>query len=59
MKKYSVCQVTHILGEAYNKDLKIISASSPEEAIVEYKRTRPFIDRYSITLKIKEVNYGV
>ena len=59
MKKYSVCQVTHILGEAYNKDLKIISASSPEEAIVEYKRTRPFIDKYQIILRIKEVNYGV
>lgn len=55
--KYTVYQLTNILGTIYKKDLKVISANSPEEAIEIYKATRPHIDRYHISVEVKNYNF--
>ena len=54
MTKYAVAEVTKVLGKKMNKDLKIIEASSEEEAIKIYKSNRPWIERYGIEVNTHE-----
>lgn len=55
--KFTVCEISNLMGTKVNRDLKIIKAESEEEAVSIYKSTRPWIDRYNCEVKVEKYRY--